>query len=75
MRRRHHIVRSNQGQLIGRTIVAWNPVFYAIDGFRYGFTGSSEGAPLLGALLLLAIDAALFVAIYRLFASGYKLKP
>lgn len=60
---------------IGRTIVAWNPVFYAIDGFRYGFTGSSEGAPLLGALVLLAIDAALFVAIYRLFASGYKLKP
>ena len=60
---------------IGRTIVAWNPVFYAIDGFRYGFTGRSEGAPLLGALVLLAIDAALFVAIYRLFASGYKLKP
>ena len=58
----------------GRMIVARNPVFYAIDGFRYGFTGSSEGAPLLGAGILLAIDAALFAAVYRLFASGYKLK-
>ena len=59
---------------IGQALVSWNPVFYAIDGFRYGFTGSSEGAPLLGAAILLAIDAALFVAVYRLFASGYKLK-
>ena len=60
---------------IGRTIIAWNPVFYAIDGFRWGFTGASEGAPLLGAAVLLAVDAALFLAVYRLFASGYKLKP
>ena len=59
---------------IGRAIVAWNPVFYAIDGFRYGFTGASEGAPLAGAGILLAIDAALFVALYRLFRSGWKLK-
>ena len=59
---------------LGRAVVSWNPVFYAIDGFRYGFTGISEGAPLLGAAILLAIDAALFVAVYRLFASGYKLK-
>jgi len=59
---------------IGRALVGWNPVFYAIDGFRYGFTGISEGAPLLGAVILLVIDAALFVAVYRLFASGYKLK-
>ena len=55
-------------------VVAWNPVFYAIDGFRYGFTGSSEAAPALGVAILLAVDAVLFVAVYLLFASGYKLK-
>jgi len=59
---------------VGQAVVAWNPVFYAIDGFRYGFTGSSEAAPALGVAILLAVDTALFVAVYLLFASGYKLK-
>jgi ABC-2 type transport system permease protein len=59
----------------GRLLVAWNPVFHAIDGFRFGFTGISEGRPWLGALILLALDAALFVVVLRLFARGTRLKP
>jgi ABC-2 type transport system permease protein len=59
---------------IGQAVVAWNPVFYAIDGFRYGFTGTGDAAPWRGVAILTAVDAALFVALYRLFASGYKLK-
>lgn len=56
-------------------LIALNPVFYAIDGFRFALTGFGEtstaqgiaalGLPLLG-LALLA---------WRLFATGYKLKP
>lgn len=51
-----------------------NPVFYLIDGFRYGFTGRAETNLALGAGLLLAINLALAVWCYALFRSGYKLK-
>lgn len=52
----------------------FNPVFYLIDGFRYGFTGAYEAAPLLGILVTLVINLGLGFACYRLFKSGYKLK-
>lgn len=52
----------------------FNPVFYLIDGFRYGFTGAAEAPVLLGAAISLAINAALAVLCYRLLKSGYKLK-
>lgn len=51
-----------------------NPVFYLIDGFRFGFFGQSDVSPWLsftvasGALLLLTLIS------LRLIASGYKLR-
>ena len=51
-----------------------NPVFYLIDGFRYGFTGAAEAPPLLGVAVTFALNAALVFACYRLFRSGWKLK-
>jgi ABC-2 type transport system permease protein len=51
-----------------------NPVFYMIDGFRYGFIGVSDAAPLTGALVLLGLNIALGVTTYLLFKRGYKLK-
>ncbi len=59
----------------GRLVIALNPVFYAVDGFRYGLTGHAESSLLLGAGLLAALDLALWVLAWRLFASGYKIKP
>jgi ABC-2 type transport system permease protein len=59
----------------GQAVVALNPVFYVIDGFRAGFTGSAEGTLLVGALLIVAINAALGALVHRLFARGYRLKP
>lgn len=53
---------------------AFNPVYYLIDGFRYGFTGVYETSPLTGVLATLAINALLALWCYRLFKSGYKLK-
>lgn len=52
----------------------FNPVFYLIDGFRYGFTGRYEAAPAVGVLVTLGLNLALAFACYRLFKSGYKLK-
>ncbi len=51
-----------------------NPFFYAIDGFRAGFIGRADADPLLGAAVMLVVNAALFALCLRLFATGYKLK-
>ncbi len=51
-----------------------NPVFYMIDGFRYGFFGVADTSPWLS----LAIVAASFIALswltLRLLKTGYKLR-
>lgn len=52
----------------------FDPIFYLIDGFRYGFIGSADADPMLGMAVAGAINAALLWAAWRLFASGYKLK-
>ena len=65
---------------IGRLPEAWqdvarfNPFFYAIDGFRYGFIGRADSELWVNVAVMLAINAALFTLVYRLFATGYKLK-
>ncbi len=52
----------------------YNPFFYMIDGFRYGFIGQADGNVLAGAILLPAINVILAVLTYRLIASGYRVK-
>jgi ABC-2 type transport system permease protein len=65
---------------IGRLPGAWqdvarfNPFFYAIDGFRYGFIGHADSQLWVSVTVMIAINAALFALVYRLFATGYKLK-
>ena len=51
-----------------------NPFFYMIDGFRYGFLGTSDSSPLLGFAVLTAVNLALFLLVLSLFRSGYRLK-
>jgi ABC-2 type transport system permease protein len=51
-----------------------NPLFYAIDGFRYGFTGSMDGNVLIGTILLLAINIFLFITCLQILRSGWRLK-
>jgi len=55
-------------------VAQFNPFFHLIDGFRYGITGHADGDVLLGAAILLAIDAALFVLAWHLFRIGWRLK-
>jgi ABC-2 type transport system permease protein len=52
----------------------FNPFFYMIDGFRYGFIGHSDGSVTVGVMVLIAVDLALWALCHRLFATGYKLK-
>jgi ABC-2 type transport system permease protein len=55
-------------------ITHWNPVFYLIDGFRYGFTGQSDGSVETGVILTIALNVVLWIVSDRLFRRGYRLK-
>ena len=51
-----------------------NPFCYLIDGIRFGFIGHADGSILLGAAVVLVLDAALWLLALRLLARGYRLK-
>ncbi len=52
----------------------FNPVFYMIDGFRYGFFGVSDAAPLQSLLVVSVCFAALTALTLALLKRGYKLR-
>ncbi len=51
-----------------------NPIFYLIDGGRYGALGVSDANPWIGAAFVLAINAILAALCWRWLDSGYRLK-
>lgn len=51
-----------------------NPIFYLIDGTRYGMIGVSDGAPLLGLVVVSSVTAALIATAYVMLKTGYRLK-
>jgi ABC-2 type transport system permease protein len=52
----------------------FNPIFYTIDGFRYGFFGLSDSSPWLSLTVVSASFIALTAVAIRLLDSGYKLR-
>ncbi len=58
-----------------RFIADFNPFFYLIDGFRYGFIGHADGSLAVGAVVVLVVNVALWALTHRMFAVGYRLKP
>ncbi|HAQ34436.1 MAG TPA: multidrug ABC transporter permease, partial [Alphaproteobacteria bacterium] len=57
-----------------QTLSHWNPFFYMIDGFRYGFTGHADGNVLVGVVVVGAINLVLLAACYLVLRSGWRLK-
>lgn len=55
-------------------LIRLNPIFYLIDGFRYGMSGVAAADPLRSVLVALAMNLALFLWVHRWFRSGYRLK-
>ena len=55
-------------------IVSLNPVFYTIDGFRYGMIGVADRPLLTGFCCLIIVNVALAFLCYKAFYSGYRLK-
>lgn len=52
----------------------FNPFFYIISGFRYGFLLEADSNVALGAVVIGAIDLGFGLLVYRLLARGWRLK-
>jgi len=55
-------------------ISEFNPFFYIIDGFRYGFLGVADGSIKFGLFYLIVLSCLSWFAAYILFKRGYKIK-
>jgi ABC-2 type transport system permease protein len=51
-----------------------NPVFYLIDGVRFGVIGRSDSSPWLGLLVCVVATALVLVLCWHWFRRGYRLK-
>jgi ABC-2 type transport system permease protein len=52
----------------------FNPFFYLIDGFRYGFIGKQDGSVMIGVAYTLALAVSLSLVAYRIFRTGWRMK-
>ena len=57
-----------------RNISEFNPFFYMIDGFRYGFLGASDGSVEFGFYYLIILSCLTWFLAFYLFKKGYKIK-
>jgi ABC-2 type transport system permease protein len=57
-----------------RSASHFNPFFYMIDGFRYGFIGQAESALFTGVLMTGGLVVAFAFTCLWMFETGYKLK-
>jgi len=57
-----------------QTVSHFNPFFYMIDGFRYGFFGQSDVNPLTSCLVVLCFLLVLVAVGVQLLKNGYKLR-
>lgn len=57
-----------------QSVSRWNPLFYTIDGFRYGFFAVSDVSPWLSLTIVSSVFVVLCLLLLRLLAAGYKLR-
>ena len=51
-----------------------NPLFYLIDGFRFGFLGESDGNVMIGVAITAAINLGLFALVLTVLKKGWRIK-
>lgn len=56
------------------TLAHYNPFFFMIDGFRYGFINHADGDIVFGAGLLVFINMLLIGLVWWMLKTGYKIK-
>ena len=57
-----------------QTASHFNPFFYLIDGFRYGFTGQADGSLAIGLVVVVGANLIAWTSCFAMFQTGYKLK-
>jgi len=57
-----------------KAIGHYNPVFFLIDGFRFGFVGHADGPVWVSAFGAFVLAAGLCLAAWMMLRAGYKLK-
>ena len=57
-----------------RWLTVFNPMFYMINGLRYGMLGKSDAPILQSSLVVLAVFITLFLLTVHLFRAGFKLR-
>ncbi|MGZ8364371.1 MAG: ABC transporter permease [Caulobacteraceae bacterium] len=57
-----------------RSFSHFNPMFYLIDGFRYGFIGVADGSVMIGVAMTTVLIAVMSVWCWWLLKTGYRLK-
>jgi ABC-2 type transport system permease protein len=57
-----------------QNLAHYNPFFYMIDGFRYGFIGYSDGNVAIGLAVMIGMNVALSLLTYNMIKAGYKIK-
>ncbi|MCL4107729.1 UNVERIFIED_CONTAM: hypothetical protein GTU68_022190 [Idotea baltica] len=57
-----------------QAITHWNPIFYLIDGLRFGVLGVSDSSPWLGLGVASTATLVTLFLCWRAFATGYRLK-
>jgi len=55
-------------------LAKYNPIFYMIDGARYGMIGYHEGSFTIGISLLIFLSVLFFLVLVYLFRKGWKLR-
>ena len=58
-----------------QALAHWNPIFYLIDGARYGFAGVSDAPVWRGFAVSLIAVAVVLVIAWRWLKTGYRMKP
>lgn len=59
---------------IFQTLIRFNPLFYLIDGFRYGFTGETDANLMIGVVFIGGLNIALFMAVWLVLRAGWRIK-
>ena len=57
-----------------RTLSHWNPIFYLIDGARYGVTGVSDASVWRGLVICTVVVGLILWLAWRWLKSGYRMK-
>lgn len=58
-----------------QAVTRFNPVFYLIDGLRFGVLGVSDSSPWLGLAVCVGTTALVLALCWHWFRIGYRMKP